>query len=126
MEKANTVLVVDDSKIVRKIARKIFENLGFTVSDAEHGQDALNQCNATAPDIILLDWNMPVMDGMEFLKALRAAPITPQPKVIFCTTEHEFSRIQAAMEAGADEFIMKPFDEEIIRDKLLQLQLLDE
>lgn len=120
-------LVVDDSKVVRKVERRIMEDLGFTVFEAEDGQKAAEYC-ATAkpdmpnmPDMIMLDWHMPVMNGLEFLKVLRAMPDGNIPKVIFCTTESEMSNIMQALELGANEYIMKPFDKEIVRGKLEQI-----
>lgn len=118
-----TCLIVDDSRIVRRVIRRIIEGLGFAIAEAEDGQEALNIVRDKSFDLILLDWNMPVMDGLEFLKHLRADTSIMQPKVIFCTTENEFSKITAAMGAGADEYVMKPFDEPIILGKLEQLGL---
>jgi len=117
-------LIVDDSKVVRKLVRRIMEELGFDVSEAEDGQKALEYCEAQKPDLILLDWNMPVMDGLAFLKVLRAMPDGNIPKVIFCTTESELSHIMDGMSAGADEYVMKPFDADIIRGKLQQINML--
>ncbi|BBD98740.1 response regulator [Sphingobium amiense] len=111
-------LVVDDSKVIRKVARHILESLDLTVSEAVDGQDALTQCEASAPDVVLLDWNMPVMSGMEFLQALSTANVAARPKIIFCTTENGISHIKAAVEAGADEYVMKPFDRETLESKL--------
>lgn len=117
-------LIVDDSKVVRKLERRIMEELGFTVSEAEDGQKAAEFCSAQKPDLILLDWHMPVMDGLEFLKTLRAMPQGNVPKVLFCTTESELSHIVQAMSAGADEYVMKPFDAGIIRGKLEQINMI--
>lgn len=114
-------LVVDDSKVVRKLERRIMEELGFTVAEAEDGQQAVEACKAGFPDLILLDWHMPVMNGLEFLQALRAMAGGDAPKVIFCTTESEMSNIMKALEMGANEYVMKPFDAEIIKGKLEQL-----
>lgn len=119
-------LVVDDSRVVRKVSRTMMEDFGFSVDEAEDGQKALEYCKTTTPDIILLDWNMPVMNGLEFLKALRQLPDGMTPIVIFCTTENDMAHIQAAMEAGANEYIMKPFDEDILGGKLRQLSLLND
>lgn len=120
-----TCLVVDDSKIVRKVVSKIVENLGFAVLEAEDGQQAVNQVQFNKVDVIILDWNMPVMDGLTCMQTIRAdAAIDPQPVIIFCTTENEFSKIQQAVMAGANEYVMKPFDEAIIAGKLQQLGLL--
>jgi two-component system chemotaxis response regulator CheY len=121
-----TCLIVDDSKVVRKFARRIVEELSFDVSEACDGQEALDMCAKRLPDAILLDWNMPVMDGMEFLKAFRSTHRVAHSIVIFCTTENDISRIQAALEAGANEYIMKPFDTEIVRSKFVQTGLLTE
>ena len=117
-------LVVDDSKVIRKVARRILEELSFEIEEAVDGQDALDKCESNMPDVVLLDWNMPVMDGLEYLKALRALPNVEQPKVVFCTTENDMAHIRTAIEAGADEYIMKPFDREIIEAKFSQVGLL--
>ena len=115
---SKTCLVVDDSKVIRKVARHILESLDLTVTEAVDGQDALTQCEASLPDVVLLDWNMPVMSGMEFLKLLRQRGHSDQPKVVFCTTENDMAHIRAALEAGADEYVMKPFDRETLHIKL--------
>ena len=111
-------LVVDDSRVIRKVSRHILESLGFSVDEAEHGREGLERCEAAMPDVILLDWNMPVMSGMEFLRALRQSEWEQQPKVVFCTTENDISHIRAAIAAGADEYVMKPFDRETLHSKL--------
>ena len=111
-------LVVDDSKVIRKVARHILETLDFTVEEAEDGREALSRCEVSMPDVILLDWNMPVMSGMEFLRMLRQRGHSDQPKVVFCTTENDMAHIRAALEAGADEYVMKPFDRETLQSKL--------
>ncbi len=119
-----TCLIVDDSRVVRKVARKIIESLNFTCFEAEDGQVALDKCKQEMPDAVLLDWNMPVMNGIEFLRELRQLDGGDVPKVIFCTTENEFSYIQEALAAGANEYIMKPFDKDIIEGKFSQLELI--
>jgi len=121
---AMQALVVDDSRVTRKLIRRILTNLGFEVSEAEDGGVALDHCNGTKPDLILLDWNMPAVDGLEFLVRLRKLPDGGVPKVVFCTTENQRERIEAALVAGADEYVMKPFDEEILRTKLEQVGVL--
>lgn len=121
-----TCLIVDDSKIVRKVVRRIVEVLGFTILEAENGKEAVEQTRANTVDVIILDWNMPVMDGMECMKEIRADPSISQPKIIFCTTENEFSKIQQAMMNGADEYVMKPFDEAIIAGKMRQLGIIED
>lgn len=117
-------LVVDDSKVIRKVARRILEELSFEIEEAVDGQDALDKCESNMPDVVLLDWNMPVMDGLEFLKALRALENVEQPAVVFCTTENDMAHIRTAIEAGANEYIMKPFDREIIEAKFTQVGLI--
>ena len=111
-------LVVDDSKVIRKVARHILEPLNFTVDEAEDGLQALDRVEAQMPDVVLLDWNMPVMSGMEFLRTLRQRHFPVQPKVVFCTTENDAAHIRAAIDAGADEYVMKPFDRETLESKL--------
>ena len=119
-----TCLVVDDSKVVRMVARKILEELDFEVSEAADGQQALQVCQAGMPEVILLDWNMPVKSGIEFLKELRASAGGDSPLVVFCTTENDMTHIREAMGAGANEYIMKPFDSDIIQSKFAQIGLL--
>jgi two-component system chemotaxis response regulator CheY len=118
-----TCLVVDDSAVIRKVARRILEGLSFAISEAEDGAQALEACKTTLPDVVLLDWNMPVMDGYDFLRALRQMPNGKTPKVVFCTTENDIAHIARAMHAGADEYIMKPFDREILASKFSQVGL---
>ncbi len=117
-------LVVDDSKVVRMVARKILEGFNFSITEAEDGQKALDECRANMPDAVLLDWNMPVMSGIEFLRELRAMDVADQPVVVFCTTENDMKHIQDAIQAGANEYIMKPFDSEIIQSKFSQVGLI--
>lgn len=113
-----TCLIVDDSRVIRKVSRHILESLEFSVDEACDGQEALLQCAAAMPDLILLDWNMPVMSGIEFIKHLRERSDGKAPKVVFCTTENDVAHIRAAIEAGADEYVMKPFDRETLQIKL--------
>lgn len=119
-----TCLVVDDSRVIRMVARKILQELNFAVEEAEDGQQALDRCKVSLPDAVLLDWNMPVMDGLTFMKEMRQLPGADTVKVVFCTTENDVDHIRAAVESGADEYIMKPFDSEIIQAKFAQVGLL--
>ena len=118
-----TCLVVDDSSVVRKIARRILEDMEFQITEAEDGEQALESCRETMPDAVLLDWNMPVMDGYEFLGNLRRLPGGDQPKVVFCTTENDVAHIARALGAGANEYIMKPFDKDIVAAKFQEVGL---
>lgn len=111
-------LIVDDSRVIRKVTRHILEVLGLDVSEAGDGSEALSKCAEAMPDVILLDWNMPVMDGLEFLTTLRAGPEGDKPKVVFCTTENDVAHIRQAIDAGADEYVMKPFDQDTLQIKL--------
>jgi two-component system chemotaxis response regulator CheY len=117
-------LVVDDSAVIRKVARRILESLSVRVTEAEDGQQALAACKQRMPDGVLLDWNMPVMDGYDFLRDLRQMPGGKEPKVVFCTTENDIAHIARAMHAGADEYIMKPFDSEILASKFQQVGMI--
>ncbi len=121
---SRTCLVVDDSRVVRKVARRILESNGFAVTEASDGQIALDACRAELPDGVLLDWNMPVMDGLTFLQALRKEFGPDKPLVVFCTTENDIGHIESAIQHGAQEYIMKPFDEEILTGKFAQVGLL--
>lgn len=121
---ARTCLVVDDSRVVRKVARRILEANGFAVTEAADGQEALDTCRQGLPDCVLLDWNMPVLDGITFLRRLRTEFGPENPPVVFCTTENDLNHIEEAITAGAQEYIMKPFDEEILVSKFAQVGLL--
>ena len=118
---AGDVLVVDDSAVVRKVARRMLEKHGCAVREAEDGEKALEAVAATMPRLVLLDRNMPVLDGIGFLKALRARYGTSEPLVVMCTTEAAQEKILEGLEAGADEYVMKPFDESILLEKLAQV-----
>ncbi len=117
------ILVVDDSAVIRKIACRILDGMRFRTIEATDGREALDVCSEAMPDGILLDWNMPVMDGFDFLRALRKLPGGSKPKVVFCTTENDVSQIARAMHAGADEYIMKPFDRQIMQSKFEEIGL---
>ena len=118
-----TCLVVDDSRVIRKVARRILEDIGFEIAEAADGMEALAWCRGAMPEAILLDWNMPVMDGIEFLRVLRAEPGGKAPVVVLCSVENDREHIAEALEAGADEYIMKPFDGDIIEAKFAQAGL---
>ena len=119
-----TCLVVDDSSVIRKVARRILEGLDFQIIEAEDGAKALDACKRAMPEAVLLDWNMPVMDGYEFLGHLRRLPGGDVPKVVFCTTENGMDHISRALDAGANEYIMKPFDKDIVTAKFQEVGLI--
>ncbi|MDR3420804.1 MAG: response regulator [Xanthobacteraceae bacterium] len=119
-----TCLVVDDSSVIRKVARRILEGLEFKIAEAENGEEAIEACRVEIPDAILLDWNMPKMDGYDFLRALRRLPGGDKPKVVFCTTENDVAHIARALHAGANEYIMKPFDKDIVEAKFQEVGLI--
>jgi len=118
-------LVVDDSRAMRSIISKILARLGFEVAQAADGVEALATLSTGAPfDVVLSDWNMPEMNGLEFVKALRADPRFARVVVVMVTTETHIEQMMTALEAGANEYIMKPFTAEVIEDKLRMLQVL--
>ncbi len=117
-------LIVDDSRVIRMVARRILEDLDFEIHEAVDGQNALDLCHSGMPDVVLLDWNMPVMNGIDFLRALRQTLGGDKPVVVFCTTETDIDHIREAISAGANEYIMKPFDSDIIQAKFAQAGLL--
>ena len=119
-----TCMVVDDSSVIRKVARRILEGLDFQVAEAEDGEQALELCRRELPSAILLDWNMPKMDGYDFLRALRRLPGGDGPRVVFCTTENDVAHIARALHAGANEYIMKPFDKDIVEAKFQEVGLI--
>jgi two-component system chemotaxis response regulator CheY len=119
-----TCLVVDDSRVIRKVARRILEDLGFDVAEAADGMEALAWCRTAMPDSILLDWNMPVLNGLEFLQQLRKEPDGARPVVVFCTVENDPDHIARALGSGAAEYIMKPFDSDILESKFAEAGLM--
>jgi len=119
-----TCLVVDDSRVIRKVARRILEDLRFRVEEAGDGLEALTACRRQMPEAILLDWNMPVMNGIDFLRQLRKERGGETPIVVFCTTENDVDHISEAIKAGANEYIMKPFDGDILHSKFVEAGIL--
>ncbi len=112
-------LVIDDSKAMRNILRGILKQIGFEVFEAADGKDGLKRLDEIgSPDLILVDWNMPGMDGLAFVRAARAIDCYRNTPLMMVTTETEFSQIQLALDAGANEFVMKPFTKDVLVDKL--------
>jgi CheY-like chemotaxis protein len=118
---ARVCLIVDDSRVIRKVSSKIARSLGYVPIEAENGGEALARCKQAMPDLVLTDWNMPEMDGIEFVAKLRAIPTPKEPIVVFCTSNGEAKDIHAGIAAGADDYIVKPFDEAALRAKLEKL-----
>ena len=119
------VLVVDDSRATRAVLRRMLNGVGFDVVEAEHGRAALDllEADAAMPDVALVDWNMPEMDGLSFVRAVRADPAYERLPLVMVTTESEPAQVVRALSAGADEYAMKPFTADIILDKLALLGL---
>jgi two-component system, chemotaxis family, chemotaxis protein CheY len=112
-------MVVDDSRAIRRIESEILNDLGFETSVACHGKEALEQLqNNPLPDVILVDWNMPEMNGLEFIKAVRDDERFSNVVLVMVTTETEPEQMLRAITAGADEYLMKPFQRDCLVDKL--------
>jgi two-component system chemotaxis response regulator CheY len=118
---AKTCLIVDDSRVIRKVSSKIAKSLGFVPIEAQDGHEALARCKKAMPHLVLTDWDMPEMDGLEFVKQLRAIPTPKPPVVVFCTSKNKAADVHAGIQAGADDYITKPFDEAGLRAKLERL-----
>ena len=114
-------LVVDDSRVIRTVARRIMEELHYSVEEAEDGMAALRAVREKMPDLIFLDWNLPSMKGVEFVKSVRGQQEGGHPVILFCTTESDPAEIASAMAAGANEYVMKPFDGAGVRAKLADI-----
>ncbi len=112
-------LVIDDSRAIRKILGQFLKEMSFQVTEAQHGAEALEKLNELKTvDLALVDWNMPEMNGYEFVCEARKNPDHANMKIMMVTTESEIPQVQKALEAGANEYVMKPFTREVIREKL--------
>jgi two-component system, chemotaxis family, chemotaxis protein CheY len=120
LEIALRALIVDDSRVIRTLLRKFLHAQGFdTCVEAAHGREALARLAETGPiELALIDWNMPVMNGLELVSAIRQHRAFDATKLMMVTTESETAQIVRALETGADEYIMKPFTPDALRDKL--------
>lgn len=119
---AKVCLIVDDSRVIRKVSSKIAKSLGYVPIEAQDGTEALARCKKAMPALVLTDWNMPEMDGPTFVRELRAIPTPKKPTVVFCTSKGEVEDIHEGINAGADDYIVKPFDEAALRAKLEKLE----
>ena len=114
-------LVVDDSSVIRKVARRILEGLSFEVQEAKDGREAYEFCVERMPDTIIVDHAMPGMDGFEFMRSLRALDNGHSPRVLFCMVENDVAQIAKAIHSGADEYVLKPFDRSLLTKKLADI-----
>jgi two-component system chemotaxis response regulator CheY len=114
-------LVVDDSRVIRTVARRIMESLTYSVEEAEDGMGALRACREKMPDLIFLDWNLPTMKGVDFVKSVRGQADGGHPVILCATTENDSGEIANAVAAGANDYIMKPFDAVAVRAKLADI-----
>lgn len=113
------ILVVDDSKTIRMIIGRTLTALGYQVAEAGNGKEALNAVRADGEiRLALVDWNMPEMNGLEFVQAVRADDAIKALPIMMVTTESEMGNVKKALEAGANEFVMKPFTKEVIQEKI--------
>jgi two-component system chemotaxis response regulator CheY len=118
-------LVIDDSRAMRRIVTSILEGFGYELRDAGHGREALDVLNeGWVPDLVTVDWNMPVMDGLQFVSAVRSNPAWRSMTMMMVTSESEHTQVVRALAAGAHEYVIKPFTADAIRDKLALLGLL--
>ncbi|MBV9548152.1 MAG: response regulator [Alphaproteobacteria bacterium] len=118
---AMNCLIVDDSRVLRTVARKIFEEMRFEVTEAEDGMAALRACRERMPDVVLFDGNLPSMKSVDFLKSVRAQQGGGRPVILVATTENDAEEVAHAIHAGANEYLMKPFDRVSVRAKLAEI-----
>lgn len=117
-------IIVDDSRATRTLLRRALVREGFEVIEADNGRSALDELERTGPvDLALVDWNMPVMTGYELIQEVRARPTLDGMAIMMVTTETESAQVAKALDAGANEYVMKPFTDDVLREKLLMLGL---
>lgn len=121
MSLSKNALVVDDSRVLRTVARRICEEMQFSVDEAEDGMAALRACREKMPDLILFDGNLPGMKGVEFLRGVRGQQGGERPVILVLTTENDATEIASVIQAGANEYLMKPFDRGTVRAKLAEI-----
>ena len=108
-------VIADDSRIIRMLLSKIMANLNFEVIEAEDGEEVVEMVELNEPAVVIMDWRLPVLDGIDALYKIRSLKKIKQPKVMFCSSLVDVDKIREALDGGADDYIMKPFDEEIIK-----------
>ncbi len=117
-------MVIDDSRAMRTIIGQILRGIGFDISEASNGREGLERLSAqTPPRLVMVDWNMPEMNGLEFVKAMRARPEFNATRVMMVTSETEMKRMTEALAEGVDEYLMKPFTKDMVIQKLEQMQI---
>jgi len=114
-------MVVDDSPVIRKVARRILESVGYVVCEAEDGIDALEKCAHNMPDVMMVDWEMPRMDGVEFIDALRSREDADHVKILYCTSEVMVTEMMKAKRAGCQGYLLKPFTKATLQQKLSEI-----
>jgi len=114
-------MIVDDSPVIRKVARRIFEGMGHVVTEAVDGLDALEKCNENMPDAIIVDWDMPRMNGVDFITQFHLLRGSENAKVLFCTSEVNVTEMMKAKRAGCHGYIVKPFTRDILSNGLLNV-----
>ena len=117
-------LIVDDSDLIRRVAKQLLTVLQFDTSEAVDGADALARCSTAMPDVILLDWSMPAPSGLDCLQALRLMSGGDRPVIVYCTTENDPLECARARLAGADDVLVKPYDREMLRAKFIEAGLI--
>ncbi len=117
-------LIVDDSAVIRKVVRRMLEEFRFVVTEAEDGRQGVAACAQSMPDAVIVDWNLEDMDAFATLRAMRGLPGGDQATMLFCTTENDVGYIARAMRAGANDYLMKPFDKAMMRAKLAEHALI--
>lgn len=117
-------LIVDDSDLIRKVMRKVLEDLNYMVIEAESGQQAIAKCAKAMPEVIVLDWHMPDMTGHEVLMAIKDMPADRRPVICYCTTQNDPMDISRAFSLGAETYLMKPFNREVFTKKISEVMLL--
>lgn len=116
-------LVIEDSSIIRRVARLVFEGLNFRVSEAASAAEAIERLEAEAPDLIIVDWVIPGTDVHDLISKIRIKPLNKPPYILYLTTENDAADLKQAFKAGADGYLLKPFNREVIEMKLQEIRV---